>query len=139
LDTSRQYDLPLIDPTEPRILPHDGDAYFAVCRWDGTEERMRQRCVRLRLIEPTLRALRNAIDTYLSQGTFAQPTRRTVHLAWLTHAYLDLDGYDLQGGARLRCDPAARPLRCGGRVHGAAASSRRTRCARRASTASPPR
>ena len=86
-----QYDLPLIDPTEPRILPQDGTVWFAVCRY--SDDRMRQHCYRLALIEPILRTLRRAIDTYLSQGTFAVPTRRSVHVAWLTHAYVDLDAY----------------------------------------------
>jgi hypothetical protein len=87
-----QYQLPLIDPTEPRVLPQDGATWFAVCRY-GADERMHQRCYRLALIEPTLRALRAAINVYLSQGMFRVPTRRTVHLAWLTHAFLDLDIY----------------------------------------------
>jgi hypothetical protein len=42
--------------------------FFAICGL--TEAGMRTQCKRLALIEPTLRALRHAIDTYLSQGTF---------------------------------------------------------------------
>jgi hypothetical protein len=87
----RQGELPLFDPTEPRVLPQDGNVWFSVGRI--VEGRWHQHCYRLALIEPTLRALRNAIDTYLSQGTFSVPMRQSVHIAWLTHAYVDLDTY----------------------------------------------
>jgi hypothetical protein len=103
-----QYDLPLIDPTEPRILPQDGRVWFAVCR--HADDRMRQHCYPLAVIEPTLRALRHAIDTYLSQGTFAVPTRRTVHLAWLTHAYVDLDSYKSDKWRDLTSDEMVREI-----------------------------
>lgn len=92
VDANTQFALPLIDPLEPRVLPQDRGAWFTVTRIarDGS---MKQRPYRLPLFETVLRAIGPALDTYLSQGTFAQPCRRAVHLAWMTHAYVDLDTY----------------------------------------------
>jgi hypothetical protein len=56
---------------------------------------MHQRAFRLHQLDCVLRNVRKDLDTYMSQGFFAAPCRRAVHLAWLTHAYVDLDLYKL--------------------------------------------
>ena len=56
---------------------------------------MAQRPYRLRDMEWVLRHVRPDLDTYMSQAFFARPCRRSVHVAWLTHAYVDLDLYKL--------------------------------------------
>ena len=86
-----QPDLPLLDPLEPRVLPQDAGAWFTINRL--TDDGMKQRLYRLHLIEPVLRALGRCPDTYMSQGMFAVPLRRAVHVAWLTHGYVDVDCY----------------------------------------------
>lgn len=86
-----QPDLPLFDPLEPRILPQDRGAWFTINRM--TDGGMKQRPYRLELIETVLRALGASLDTYMSQGLFALPLRRAVHLAYMTHGYVDLDTY----------------------------------------------
>lgn len=107
-DHGRQLALTLVDPTEPRILPQDGNMWFSVCHYGG--DRMRQCCYRLALIEPILRSLRHAIDTYLSQGIFAIPSRRSVHIAWLTHSYVDLDTYKSDKWSSLPPDEVLREI-----------------------------
>lgn len=87
-----QPDLPIFDPLEPRILPQDGGAWFTLNRV-ADDGRMKQRPYRLELIETVLRAIGRSLDTYISQGMFAVPCRRAVHLAWMTHGYVDLDTY----------------------------------------------
>ena len=39
--------------------------------------------------------MRQDCDTYMSQAFFARPCRRAVHVAWMTHGYIDLDLYKL--------------------------------------------
>jgi hypothetical protein len=102
-----QLNLPFNDPLEPRILPADGSVWFtlnhAVPRSgpDGAVAggRMVQRPYRLRDFDAVMRLCSvktcgvRPIDYYLSQGFFAAPCRLAVHLAWATHAYVDLDTY----------------------------------------------
>ena len=87
---THQLALPLVDPLEPRILPQGGDAWFTLNRINA-DGRMAQRFYRLELIETVLRAVGRSLDTYMSQGFFAVPCRRAVHLAYMTHGYVDLD------------------------------------------------
>jgi hypothetical protein len=107
MTTRTQPDLPFVDPLEPRVLPRDGEAWFTLNHFvpsigvDGEEasRRMVQRPYQLSDYEGIVRACGvrapsiRLIDHYLSQGFFALPCRRAVHLVWLTHAYCDLDIY----------------------------------------------
>lgn len=87
-----QISLPLFDPTEPRVLPQDGRLWFAVCR-PRPGGGLYQNCYHLTDMPGLLPALRGIPDRYVSQGTFMRAVRRNVHVAALTHGYLDLDTY----------------------------------------------
>ena len=89
---SAQLVLPLIDPFEPRVMPQDHGAWFTIARRAGPGD-WRENHHRLTNYEAVLRAIGAALDTYVTQGTFTHPDRRAVHLAWLTHALIDLDIY----------------------------------------------
>jgi hypothetical protein len=87
--------LPLFsDPLEPRVLPRGGWPFWTlnIMRAGG---RMEQHPYRLHQMDFVLRQVRGDIDTYMSQALFSAPCRRALHLAWLTHAYVDLDLYKL--------------------------------------------
>jgi hypothetical protein len=89
-----QGSLRFADPLEPRILPRDGRPFWTLnTREPGAG--MHQCPYRLYQLDFVLRNVRKDLDTYMSQGFFAAPCRRAVHLAWLTHAYVDLDLYKL--------------------------------------------
>jgi hypothetical protein len=60
---------------------------------------MHQRPYRLDDLEFVLRNVRKDRDTYMSQGFFARPNRRAIHLAYATHAYVDLDVYKVPAKA----------------------------------------
>ena len=51
---------------------------------------MIQHPYRLSDMEFVLGHLLANIDTYMSQGFFARPCRQALHLAWLTHGYVDM-------------------------------------------------
>ena len=82
------------DPLEPRVLPRGGWPFWTLntLRPGG---RMEQHPYRLHQLDFVLRNVRRDIDSYFSQAFFAAPCRRALHLAWLTHAYVDLDLYKL--------------------------------------------
>ncbi|WP_459697959.1 hypothetical protein [Acidisoma sp. C75] len=93
-----QDNLPFVDPFEPRVLPRSGSSWWTL----NTREpdgAMRQRPYRLHQMDFVLRHARTNVDTYMSQGLFDAPCRRALHLAWLTHAYVDLDIYKVGAGA----------------------------------------
>lgn len=56
---------------------------------------MDQRAYRLHELEWVLGHVNDNLDTYMSQAFFSKPCRRALHVAWLTHAYVDLDLYKL--------------------------------------------
>jgi hypothetical protein len=87
-----QFALPLTDPLEPRVLPQDAGAWFTLNRAISST-RMIQHPYRLPMMPAVLRAIGRTPDVYMSQGTFAAPTRRAVDIAWMTHGYVDLDSY----------------------------------------------
>ena len=82
------------DPNEPRILPRGGWPFWTLntARPGGG---MTQRVYRLHQLEWVLKHAAPDRDTYMSQAFFAKPTRRALHLAFLTHAYVDIDLYKL--------------------------------------------
>ena len=88
-----QPELPFSDPLEPRILPRAGWPFWTLNTLRPEGGGMRQRVYRLHQMEWVLARIRKDRDTYLSQGFFAAPCRRALHLAWCTHAYVDLDTY----------------------------------------------
>ena len=91
--TSRQ--LKFIDPFEPRVLPHHGWGFWTLNRLNVAGRGMQQQPYRLHQMERVLDHVRQDVDTYMSQALFDRPCRRALHVAWMTHAYVDLDFYKL--------------------------------------------
>lgn len=84
------------DPLEPRVLPHGGWPFWTLNTLNrGRTRGMDQRPYRLSQLEWVLGHVRKDVDTYMSQAFFSRPCRRALHVAWLTHAYVDLDLYKL--------------------------------------------
>jgi DNA-binding CsgD family transcriptional regulator len=86
----RQYEL--FDPSEPRTLPQEPGAFFTINVLKGS--RLRQMVCPLRRLADLVTAAAGSRDTYISQGIFAEPFRQVVHLAYATHAAVDLDTYN---------------------------------------------
>ena len=88
-DAARQLALPF-DPVEPRALPKWGwwtlNAKLESGRLDQTPHRLAD-------LDYVLRHCRRDVDTYMSQAFFDRPNRRAMHMAYATHAYVDLDTY----------------------------------------------
>lgn len=82
----------LFEKIEPRQLPKWG--------WWTLNHRennvLKQRSYRLDQLEFILENIRTDRDTYMSQGFFKGPNRRAINLAYLTHAYVDLDVYKME-------------------------------------------
>ncbi len=92
---TRQSEL-FTDPLEPRTLPNGGWPFWTLNTLSpGRNRGMEQRPYRLHQMQWVLGHVRQDVDTYMSQAFFAKPCRRALHVAWLTHAYLDLDLYKL--------------------------------------------
>lgn len=89
-----QLALPFRDPFEPRVLPNGGWPFWTLNTL-RPGRRMEQRAYRLHQLEWVLEHVNDDVDTYMSQAFFAKPCRRALHVAWLTHAYVDLDLYKL--------------------------------------------
>jgi len=89
-----QYQLPLeaIDPLEPRNLPKWG--WWTLSWRSGGGGKLIQKPYRLDNLEFILTHLDRNQDTYMSQGFFTAPNRRAVNLAYLTHAWIDVDFYN---------------------------------------------
>lgn len=89
-----QYALPLeaIDPLEPRNLPKWG--WWTLSWRSGGGGKLIQKPYRLDNLEFILARLDRNQDTYMSQGFFTAPNRRAVNLAYLTHAWIDVDFYN---------------------------------------------
>lgn len=80
-----------IDPEdclEPRQLPSWG---WWTLNQLGCARTMVQTHHRRDELEAVLVTEGSGTDTYMSQGFFEQPSRRALHLAYATHAYVDLD------------------------------------------------
>ena len=87
---TEQLALDLVDPVEPRTLPNWG--WWTLNR-RLANGRMSQKAYRREHMEFVLRHIRRDVDTYMSQAFFDAPCRRAMHLAYATHAYVDLDIY----------------------------------------------
>ena len=57
---------------------------------------MAQRPYRLEQMDFVLRNCAKDTDTYISQALFSKPNRRALNVAFITHAYVDLDIYKLE-------------------------------------------
>ena len=93
MQAQRQAEL-FSDPLEPRILPQAGWPFWTL-NARTARGGMTQRAYRLHQMDWVLAHVRKDVDTYMSQAFFAQPSRRALHVAWMTHAYVDLDLYKL--------------------------------------------
>jgi hypothetical protein len=94
LGMSAAAQLAFTDPLEARILPRSGRPFWTLnVKVPGG--RMSQHPHRLSDMDWILRNVNPNIDTYMSQGFFDAPCRRAMHLAWLTHGFVDLDIYRL--------------------------------------------
>ena len=78
------------DRLEGRVLPASGWWTLNQLERGGS---MRQEHHRLDELAFVLAKKGNGTDVYASQSFFERPSRRAVHLAYMTHAYVDLDVY----------------------------------------------
>ena len=103
-----QYDLPLFDPLEPRILPQDAGAWFTI-NW-LTDDGMKQRPYQLHLIEAVLRALGHGLDTYMSQFLCSAASARGAPCL-ADNGFVDLDTYKVEQWRGLPRDEMVRAAR----------------------------
>lgn len=90
-----QKPLPFVDPYERRILPFQGFPFWTLNTFrEGGG--MAQRPYRLEQMDFVLRNCAKDTDTYISQALFSKPNRRALNVAFITHAYVDLDIYKLE-------------------------------------------
>ena len=89
-----QSELGFTDPLEPRILPRRGWPFWTL-NTQSPGGHMAQRPIDSVTWSGCCGTCGHGLDTYMSQAFFARPCRRSVHVAWLTHAYVDLDLYKL--------------------------------------------
>lgn len=89
-----QTTLPFVDPYEARVLPFRGFPFWTLntFRQGGG---MAQKPFRLEQMDFVLRNCAKDTDTYISQALFSKPNRRALNVAFITHAYVDLDIYKL--------------------------------------------
>ncbi|WP_439548848.1 hypothetical protein [Falsiroseomonas sp.] len=90
-----------VEPVEPRQVPRWGFWTLNVASDAG---RLQQRIYRLDQLPFVLAHCRRDRDTYMSQGLFARPTRRAIHLLAATHAQVDLDTYNVDRLRSLTAD-----------------------------------
>lgn len=56
---------------------------------------MKQKSYRIDQFQSVLANIDPNIDTYVSQAFFSKPNRRALNVAYMTHAYVDLDAYEV--------------------------------------------
>ena len=106
-----QPDLPISDPTEPRILPQDGRAWFTV-NWLSDKGRLtQQKAFEVDELETVLRLTQGQPNLYVSQSFFDRPVRRYPYIRHMTHAYIDCDSYRIDALAGRSHDAIARDIR----------------------------
>lgn len=86
-----QQEFDFFDPSEPRQIPNWG--YWTLNRKLGNQ--LTQRSYRLNQLEYVLTHIDKSKDTYMSQAFFTEQNRRAINLAYITHAYVDLDIYNI--------------------------------------------
>lgn len=112
-----QPDLPIFDPTEPRIMPQDSRAFFTL-NWLSPAGRLnRHQAFQLDEMETVLKLTAGQPNLYMSQCVFDRPVRRSAFVKFATHAYVDLDIY---------CRPDLAALSPSGAVHAVLAHCRDT-------------
>ena len=106
-----QQQLPLFDPTEPRILPQDGRAWFTT-NWLSPQGRLnRQRAFELDEIETVFRMLHGQSNVYTAQCLLDCPVRQHPFVRYGTHGFNDLDTYNVPRLAGLSTDERVRAVR----------------------------
>ena len=84
--TGSQLELPLFDPTEPRMLPQDCRAYFTT-NWLSPAGRLdRQWAFEADEIETVLRLTAGQPNLYISQSFLDRSVRRYPFVLYTTHA-----------------------------------------------------
>lgn len=58
-------------------------------------EPMKQKSYRIDQFQQVLANIDPKVDTYISQCFFSKPNRRALNVAYMTHAYVDLDAYEI--------------------------------------------
>jgi hypothetical protein len=106
-----QPDLPLFDPTEPRILPQDAGAWFTLNWLSPAGKLNQQKAFQLDDLETVLRLTAGQQNLYMSQCMLDRPVRQSPFVLYGTHAYVDLDTYRIPGLAGLSRDGLARDIR----------------------------
>lgn len=86
-----QQEFNFFDPSEPRQIP--GWGWWTLNKKVGTQ--LTQKSYRLNQLEYVLTHINKSCDTYMSQAFFTEPNRRALNLAYITHAYVDLDIYNI--------------------------------------------
>lgn len=90
-----QPDLPFFDPMEPRIVPQDGTAHFTL-NWLSPAGRLnQQRAFQVDELETVLHLTAGKPDLFISQCFLDQPVRKSPHVQYGTHAFVDLDTYKI--------------------------------------------
>lgn len=76
---------------EPMQRPDWG--FFTICQ--KINGKMKQRAYTMNKFEEVMSNLDLSIDTYISQNVFNKPNRQSANLQSITHAYVDLDTYNV--------------------------------------------
>ena len=106
-----QPELPLFDPTEPRVLPQDRQAYFTI-NWLSPAGRLdRQWAFEADEIETVLRLTAGQPPLCISQSFLDRPVRRHPFVLYTTHAFVDCDVYRLPELAGIARDALVREIR----------------------------
>lgn len=91
VNDKKQQEFNFFDPTEPRQIPSWG--WWTLNRKVGTQ--LTQKSYMLSQLEYVLTHIDKSKDTYMSQAFFTEQNRRALNLAYITHAYVDLDIYNI--------------------------------------------
>lgn len=89
----QQLELPYLNPVEERSLPKWG---FWTLNTRVDKRRLAQRTYTVEKIGFVLTHIRRDVDSYMSQCFFSKPNRRALNVAYVTHAYVDLDTYNAE-------------------------------------------
>lgn len=86
-----QHEFVFIDPSEPRPLPRNSQAFWTLNR--ASDNGLTQTPYRLEQMDFVLKNVNKNLDTYMSQAFFSRPNRRALHVETITHCIVDLDTY----------------------------------------------
>jgi hypothetical protein len=75
-------------------LPRPDSGYFTISQIiDGD---WKQKAYKMSQLEDVLKSLDKDVDTYISQSVFKRPNRRSENLHTMSHAFVDLDTYNVE-------------------------------------------